>query len=440
MARQKQKVPLQRTPSSGVMNAPPDLPEHRTRQTNCVTPGKTLSETAAKSSAAGSHHSDHPSLLRLVICVGGIYASFLSWGVLQEAITTTSYPLYAPTPDDPNPPKERWTYSVVLNTIQSFFAAITGFMYLYFSTPRGQKLPAVFPTTRILFPLILISVSSSLASPFGYASLGHIDYLTFILAKSCKLLPVMFLHLTIFRKRYPLYKYGVILLVTIGVATFTLHHPTSSKKKNSRNSNENGSSLYGLFLLSVNLLLDGLTNTTQDHIFSSPKLYSRFTGPQMMVAQNLLCTLLTITYLLVTPHLSTSILPLMPLPIDLSQTSELSSALAFLSRHPTATKDVIAFAACGAVGQLFIFHTLAHFSSLLLVTVTVTRKMLTMVLSVMWFGHRLSGGQWIGVGLVFGGIGAEGLMQKREKAKKLAAKEKEKMNGSNMSGKGEKEL
>ncbi|KLJ08306.1 hypothetical protein EMPG_16256 [Blastomyces silverae] len=423
MARQKQKVPLQRAPSSGVMNAPPEIPEPHMRQTNGVTPGKTLPETAA---VAGSHHSDHPSLLRLVIC---------------EAITTTSYPLYAPTADDPNPPTERWTFSVVLNTIQSFLAAITGFMYLYFSTPRGQKLPAVFPTTRILFPLILISISSSLASPFGYASLGHIDYLTFILAKSCKLLPVMFLHLTIFRKRYPLYKYGVILLVTIGVATFTLHHPTSSKKKNSRNNNnENGSSLYGLFLLSVNLLLDGLTNTTQDHIFSSPKLYSRFTGPQMMVAQNLLCTLLTTTYLLVTPHLSTSILPLMPLPIDLSQTSELSSALAFLSRHPTATKDVIAFAACGAVGQLFIFHTLAHFSSLLLVTVTVTRKMLTMVLSVMWFGHRLSGGQWTGVGLVFGGIGAEGLMQKREKAKKLAAKEKEKMNGSNKSGKGEKEL
>ncbi|EGC41064.1 UDP-Glc/Gal endoplasmic reticulum nucleotide sugar transporter [Histoplasma capsulatum var. duboisii H88] len=434
MARQKQKAPLQRIPSSGVMNAPPDFLGHNMRKTNGVTSGKGFPEAVAKSSAGGE-----PGLLRLIICVGGIYASFLSWGVLQEAITTTSYAVYDPRADDPNPPTERWTFSVVLNTIQSFFAAITGFMYLYFSTPRGEKSPAVFPTTRILFPLVLISISSSLASPFGYASLGHIDYLTFVLAKSCKLLPVMFLHLAIFRKRYPLYKYGVILLVTIGVATFTLHHPTSSKKKNSHNNNGNGSSIYGLFLLSLNLLLDGLTNTTQDHIFSSPKLYSRFTGPQMMVAQNLLCTLLTATYLLVTPHVSTSILRLMPLPIDLSQTSELASALAFLSRHPTATKDIIAFAACGAIGQLFIFHTLAHFSSLLLVTVTVTRKMLTMLLSVMWFGHRLSGGQWIGVGLVFGGIGAEGVVQKREKAKKLAEKEKKKLESNNVN-KGEKQL
>lgn len=55
-------------------------------------------------------------------------------------------------------------------------------------------------------------------------------------------------------------------------------------------------------------------------------------------------------------------------------------------------------------------------------TVTVTRKMLTMMLSVVWFGHRLSGMQWLGVGLVFGGIGAEGVIQRREKAAKEKAK------------------
>lgn len=55
-------------------------------------------------------------------------------------------------------------------------------------------------------------------------------------------------------------------------------------------------------------------------------------------------------------------------------------------------------------------------------TVTVTRKMLTMMLSVLWFGHRLSGMQWVGVGLVFGGVGAEGIIQRREKLAKEKAK------------------
>jgi UDP-galactose transporter B1 len=56
------------------------------------------------------------------------------------------------------------------------------------------------------------------------------------------------------------------------------------------------------------------------------------------------------------------------------------------------------------------------------VTITVTRKMLTMILSVVWFGHRLGGRQWAGVGLVFGGIGAEGIITRREKVAKEDAK------------------
>ena len=169
--------------------------------------------------------------------------------------------------------------------------------------------------------------------------------------------------------------------------------------------------MWGLLLLSINLLFDGLTNSTQDHIFAH---YAPYTGPQMMVAQNLLSTLLTSLYLLLSPHLS-AVHAFLGLP---APTSELSSALIFLQAHPAVLKDVLAFAACGAVGQIFIYYTLSRFSSLLLVTVTVTRKMLSMMLSVLLFGHRLSAGQWIGVGLVFGGVGAEGWVARRGKAKK----------------------
>lgn len=143
-----------------------------------------------------------------------------------------------------------------------------------------------------------------------------------------------------------------------------------------------------------------------------------------MVAQNILSTILTTTYLLVMPHLSSTgaLHALLPIPIPPSTETELASAVSFLSRHSEVMKNVLGFAACGAIGQLFIFYTLSRFSSLLLVTVTVTRKMLTMLLSVFWFGHTLSAGQWLGIGLVFGGIGAEAVVQKREKQSKEQAK------------------
>lgn len=61
---------------------------------------------------------------------------------------------------------------------------------------------------------------------------------------------------------------------------------------------------------------------------------------------------------------------------------------------------------------------------MILVTVTVTRKMLTMMLSVVWYGHSLTEMQWLGVGLVFGGIGVEARIKHQSEVKK--AKEKAK--------------
>jgi UDP-galactose transporter B1 len=98
--------------------------------------------------------------------------------------------------------------------------------------------------------------------------------------------------------------------------------------------------------------------------------------------------------------------------------------LAFVTTYPSVGWDVLGFAACGAIGQVFIFHTLAHFSSLLLVTVTVTRKMLTMLMSVVLFGHQVTKMQWVGVGLVFGGVGAEAWFNRMEKKRKMEEKRK----------------
>jgi solute carrier family 35 (UDP-galactose transporter), member B1 len=340
-----------------------------------------------------------------------VFAS-LTWAVLQERIATTPY-------GPPSSP-ERFNYPIFLNTIYSFLAACSGLTYLYLATSHPHKpgRPApIFPTYRILPPLLLVSITSSLSSPFGYAALSYIDYITFILAKSCKLVPVMLLHLTVFRKRYPLYKYGVVALVTLGVAVFTLHHPSTASKASKHAAKTSGSGganakLWGMFLLGINLLFDGLFNSTQDYIFAA---FAPYSGPQMMCAQNLISTALTATYLVLAPAVApTRLGRYLALPVA----DELADALAFVRRHPAAWKDVLLFSACGAVGQVFIFHTLATLGSLVLVTVNVTRKMLTMVLSVLWFGHRITSMQWVGVGLVFGGVGGEAVLGRREKLEK----------------------
>lgn len=366
------------------------------------------------------------NLTNLIVCVSGIYAAFLTWGVLQERITTTNYG----TEKKP----EVFRFPVVVNTIQSLFAAILGYVYTR-NTRTSKSDKPIFPSKKIFWPLLLVSLTSSLSSPFGYASLAHVDYITFILAKSCKLLPVMFLHVTLYRRKYPFYKYAVVALVTAGVAIFTLHQPAGSKKKG----NQSGNSTYGLVLLGINLLFDGLTNSTQDDINATFKPYS---GQQMMCALNTMQTLITSLFLVLSPYIAQTGLGSY---VGMGNNAgELYGALAFYEKHPAILYDVLGFAVCGAVGQLFIceymrclvyhctftdsvptVYTLSIFGSLFLVTVTVTRKMLTMIISVVWFGHSLGGMQWVGVACVFGGIGIEAELGKREKAAKEKARKLE---------------
>ncbi len=264
----------------------------------------------------------------------------LTWAYLQEKLTTTPY-------GSPSSERELFKFPVFLNTIQSAFAATTGLAYLAASTPRGRRMPAIIPSRAILGPLFLVAATSSLASPFGYAALAHIDYITYILAKSCKLVPVLLLHVALFGRRYPLYKYGVVAAVTAGVAIFTLH--TGSGKK--RAGSQTGQTLWGLLLLAINLLFDGLTNTTQDHVFAA---FQPYTGPQMMCANNLMQTLVTGAYLVLSPWLVHTAVGEW-LGMDAAGgAGELRAALAFMARHPAVWKDVLGFAACGAVGQIFI--------------------------------------------------------------------------------------
>jgi UDP-galactose transporter B1 len=268
----------------------------------------------------------------------------LTWALLQERLTTTPYG----NADAP----ELFKFPVFLNTVQSLFAALTGYLYLRFDTKAGTSPASVFPSNKIFVPLLLVAITSSLASPFGYASLAHIDYITFILAKSCKLLPVMFLHVTIFQKRYPLYKYLVVLTVTSGVAVFTLHAGSGKKKASKADLNPDRNSTWGLLLLAINLLFDGLTNTTQDYIFTANKGYK---GPQMMCANNLLSTALTLSYLGLSPYIiHTGLGEYLGMDLSSGGGGEIASALGFMRRNPAVWYDVLGFAACGAIGQVFI--------------------------------------------------------------------------------------
>ncbi|KAJ2816190.1 UDP-galactose transporter [Coemansia erecta] len=196
----------------------------------------------------------------------------------------------------------------------------------------------------------------------------------------------MAMNRVLYGRRYAGHKYVVVGLVTAGVSAFMLLKDGGGA--GGLGAVEN--SVYGLVLVVVNLALDGAVNSTQDQVFAED---GEVTGQDMMCLMNV-CSAVLMGAWLANPF-----------------NAELGDALRFLRTHPRALADIGMFAVCGALGQGFVFYTLASFGSLTLTTVTVTRKFLTILVSVFCNGHRLNARQWAAAGVVFAGIALDVCMK-----------------------------
>jgi len=239
-----------------------------------------------------------------------------------------------------------------------------------------------------------------------------------VLGKSCKLVPVMLMNVILYRRKFAPHKYLVVFMVTTGITIFMGFGNETPKKGSSSTKSETTpyASLIGIAYLLINLALDGATNSTQDEIFSRYKV----TGQQMMFWINLFCTMLAV---------GLSVLPLPYIPVihpTRGGQSEFMDALVFIHSHPSVTTPLAQFALTGALGQLFIFETLQHFGSLTLVTITLTRKLFTMLLSVVIYDHQLTWGQWLGAAVVFAGISVEAFVKRKDVHAKRIMQEQEK--------------
>ncbi|KAF8195537.1 UAA transporter [Pholiota molesta] len=395
------------------------------------------------------------SFIRLIVCVTGVYSMFLLWAIAQERLSV-------PFKSIDGTSSEKFKSPLFMGTCQSALSSLSALIYILLRRKSTDTLsqslglehvessaPATNgvatngtatngkahhaekhhdkpkPSTRysrkdLLLRYLQCSVFITSAAPFGFAALSYISYPAMVLGKSCKLVPVMIMNVLLYRRKFAPHKYLVVFMVTTGITIFMGMGDDKKKAKHGAAGNGNGQTPYanliGLAYLLINLALDGATNSTQDEIFTRHKV----TGQQMMFWINIFCTLLTSAL---------SVLPLPYIPVihpSEGGTSELMGALNFVRTHPSIITPLVQFALTGALGQLFIFETLQHFGSLTLVTITLTRKLFTMLLSVVVYNHTLTKGQWLGAAVVFSGISVEAFVKRKTVHPKLVVQEKEK--------------
>ncbi|EJS41502.1 hut1p [Saccharomyces arboricola H-6] len=323
----------------------------------------------------------------LAICAIGIYATFLTWALVQEPLATRTWPNSM----------EKFQFPNVIALMQATVAMLMGFLYLKWKKVEYPPMKMMQDNWK---QLMLISFTQSSSGPLATTSLKYVDYLTYMLAKSCKMIPVLLVHLLLYRTPISNQKKVVAVLVSLGVTIFTIGGNNGKKLKRSLESDGSHHKLHGFGLLSSSLFLDGLTNATQDKLLKANKAKEKgtqclITGAHLMFTLNLFVILWNVLYFIVVDY------------------KQWENAVSVLVKDPQVWGYLMLYSVCGATGQCFIFYTLEQFGSLVLIMITVTRKMVSMILSIVVFGKTVGFKQWVGIFIVFGGITWEALGKRK---------------------------
>ena len=224
-------------------------------------------------------------------------------------------------------------------------------------------------------------------------SLNYVSYPTATLVKSSKIIPNMIMGYLIEHKSYSTIEYVGTAFITIGIIGFNLSRMDASK-----NSNAKPDSSYGLLLLFLSLTMDGVLGSFQNMLkkessSSSDKKKIHYRKPTAM--ETMLCMNFYAFIFL--------------LPTSCIFTSHLKNGVTLLfNNHATSFPSLLLYLnGSAALGQIFIFITITKFSPLVCTIVTTTRKFITILLSVLYFGHRFSFTQWFFTIMIFTGIYVE---------------------------------
>jgi UDP-galactose transporter B1 len=325
------------------------------------------------SSPATPEKAGLPDAAKLLIGAGGIYAAFLYYGSLQEDV-------FRYVSADGGSFKQAW----FLQVLEALANVIIGFAGMHLTgATKG-------------IPLRMFGISGAAqVSAKACTSLALANGLSFpvaTLAKSGKMAPVMAGSLLLGGASYSLREYLQVAAIIGGTAIVSM-----GKKKGSGGDN----SLMGVFYIVMSLALDGVTAGFQKRLKTETAKVGVKPKPYDFMFWTNFFMCLTAVFIA-------------------GLTGEITSGVAFLVANPEIMGKIARFAVCSAVGQSFIFYTIANFDPLVLSTVTTTRKIFSVLLSIFLKGHSLSLTGWSGIALSCSGILSE--LQSKASSKKSKSK------------------
>ena len=265
----------------------------------------------------------------LCYCLFGLMGSYLTWGVLQEQIMTQEYT------DAEGKNKAHFKDSQFLVFTNRVLGFLITAVYLIAKNKLKHRAP--------IFKYSFASFSNIMSAWFQYEALKFVNFPTQVLAKSCKIIPVMIMGKIISRNKYEFYEYLTAVMISFGMIFFLTGSADESKKTAF-------TTITGVFLLTMYMIFDSFTSNWQGELFKTYQMSSI----QMMCGVNLFSTLFTATSLMIQGGFYAS--------------------LQFAVHHPQFVMHCVVLSISSAVGQLFIFYTIATFGPVVFTIIMTLRQ------------------------------------------------------------------
>merc|ERR1712060_985362 len=116
--------------------------------------------------------------------------------------------------------------------------------------------------------------------------------------------------------------------------------------------------------------------------------------------------------------------------LGLVVTLEIVSVWTYFIANPTIMTHMFVMAICSAVGQLFIFTTIKKYGPLVFATIQTVRQLLSIMLSIIFFGHPVNHMEELGIAIVFIALAAQiaqkYVARKNKSSKRVASSSEEK--------------
>lgn len=220
-----------------------------------------------------------------------------------------------------------------------------------------------------LGPFVSSGASQVFSKAFTSLSLAAgLSFPVCILAKSAKIVPVMFGQLLLGGSSYTVRDYCLAAAIVGGTALLSLGE---SKTEKEQPQPQHATTFTGIAFIIVSLIFDGATAGLQKRLKRNALVANKIPTP---------CDFLLFTNISMAATALTIALA----------TDDWRQGWAFIVENPALLRMILTCCVCSAIGQSFIFYIVAHFDPLVCATITTTRKITSVVWSITTKGHVLS--------------------------------------------------